>query len=312
MRCFCGLLLFASLGSAALAGEPKPELLWPNGAPGATGDKPSDRPTITPFLADPKNAVGTAVVICPGGLRRHGRRLQGDRDRPMVQLLRRLGLRARSRHRGGGYGHPAPLQDAQRAIRTIRARAGQWHVDGDRIGIMGFSAGGHLASTAGTHFDRGQSAITRPDRAHRLPARFPGPLLRRHRVGEPYTNRGSRKTCWEKTPTRHWCEACQREAGDAADPAHVSFHRTGTKPCRRRTPYNFISPCAAPACRPSCTSTPPAPTASAWRKPRPALSSWPDRLKELDAGTGAASPPTRRARVPRTTPAAAPGVVGLP
>src|SRR5690606_23138006 len=66
------------------------------------------------------------------------------------------------RHRNKGYGHPAPLQDAQRAIRTVRARAAEWKVDPERIGILGFSAGGHLASTAGTHFDAGKSDAADP------------------------------------------------------------------------------------------------------------------------------------------------------
>jgi len=58
---------------------------------------------------------------------------------------------------GNGYRHPVPLEDAQRAIRYVRANAAKWNVDASKVGILGFSAGGHLASTAGTHFDRGNA-----------------------------------------------------------------------------------------------------------------------------------------------------------
>ena len=95
------------------------------------------------------------------------------------------------RHRGRGYGHPAPLQDAQRAIRIVRANAAEWNVDPDRIGIMGFSAGGHLASTAGTHFDGGNPDAADP--IQRVSCR-PDFLLLCYPVialDEPYTHRGS-------------------------------------------------------------------------------------------------------------------------
>jgi acetyl esterase/lipase len=74
---------------------------------------------------------------------------------------------------GPRYRHPAPLQDAQRAIRTVRARAKEWGVDPSRIGILGFSAGGHLASTAATHFDDG--ARRRDPSSARAAARLRGP-----------------------------------------------------------------------------------------------------------------------------------------
>src|SRR5262245_64361207 len=66
------------------------------------------------------------------------------------------------RHRGKGYGHPAPLADAQRAIRTVRSRAKEFGVDPGKIGILGFSAGGHLTSTAVTHFDAGNASSADP------------------------------------------------------------------------------------------------------------------------------------------------------
>jgi len=89
----------------------------------------------------------------------------------IAQWLNSLGvagfiLKYRHRNSGAGYGHPAPLRDAQRAIRMVRSGAKEWNIDPGRIGILGFSAGGHLASTAGTHFDKGKANAEDPiDRA---------------------------------------------------------------------------------------------------------------------------------------------------
>jgi len=144
------------LSGPALAGEPKVELLWPDGAPGAKGDKAADKPTLTIWLPEDAKATGTAVVICPGG--GYGALALDHEGKQIAQWFNSMGVAGfilEYRHRGKGYGHPAPLQDAQRAIRTVRARAADWKVDPGRIGILGFSAGGHLASTAGTHFDKG-------------------------------------------------------------------------------------------------------------------------------------------------------------
>jgi len=104
------------------------------------------------------------------------------------------------RHRGTGYGHPAPLQDAQRAIRTVRARAKDWHLHSDRIGILGFSAGGHLTSTAGTHFDTGNAGA--PDPIDRVSCRPDFMILIYPVISfvEPFAHEGSRKNLLGKDP----------------------------------------------------------------------------------------------------------------
>jgi acetyl esterase/lipase len=145
------------------AAGPAPGLLWPRGAPGANGDEPKDKPTLTYFLPAPEQATGTAIVICPGG--GYGGLATGHEGRDIGAWLNSFGVAGvmlEYRMRGRGYGHPAPLQDAQRAIRTVRARAAELGVVPDRIGILGFSAGGHLASTAGTHFDSGNAQAEDP------------------------------------------------------------------------------------------------------------------------------------------------------
>ena len=147
------LLVNASLANAA---EPETVLLWPQGAPGAKGDKDTDKPTVTVYAPPEDKAVGTAIIVCPGGGYGH---LSIDKEGTVVaQWLNSLGVTAfvlDYRHAGKGYHFPAPLDDAQRAVRLVRSNAAKWRVQSDRIGIMGFSAGGHLASTVATHFDAG-------------------------------------------------------------------------------------------------------------------------------------------------------------
>ena len=129
------------------------ELLWTNGAPGAKGNEDGDKPSLTIYLPSKEKATGAAVVICPGG--GYGHLAMDHEGHQIAQWLNSLGVAGfilKYRHRGVGYGHPAPLQDAQRAIRMVRSRATEWNIDPERIGIIGFSAGGHLASSAGTHF----------------------------------------------------------------------------------------------------------------------------------------------------------------
>lgn len=153
-----GLALWLAAASGGLrAAEPKTELLWPNGAPGAKGDRPEDKPTLSIWLPPAEEAVGTGVVICPGG--GYGFLAVDHEGRQIAEWLNSFGVAGfilEYRHRNRGYGHPAPLQDVQRAVRTVRARAKEFRVRPERIGVLGFSAGGHLASTAATHFDAGK------------------------------------------------------------------------------------------------------------------------------------------------------------
>jgi acetyl esterase/lipase len=159
------LLLAAVLVSAAaLGGAERPVIdLWPEGVPGLKADASADklidnrvsnvhRPTLTFYAAPADKAVGTAVVICPGGAYM---RLAIDHEGTMVaEWLNSLGVSAFIlRYRMQEYGHPAPLQDVLRAVRTVRSRAAEFGVRPDRIGVIGFSAGGHLTSCAGTLFN---------------------------------------------------------------------------------------------------------------------------------------------------------------
>ena len=101
------------------------------------------------------------MIVCPGGGYTHLAEHEGG---PVAEWLNSLGVTAfvLKYRLGPRYHHPAPMQDAARAIRIVRARAVEWGLDPQRIGILGFSAGGHLASTAGTHFDSGNTAASDP------------------------------------------------------------------------------------------------------------------------------------------------------
>jgi len=153
-----GLLL--TLCVAAGAGEVLP--LWADAAPGSIGDKAPYEPSLTLWLPPAEKATGAAVVICPGG--GYGGLAVGHEGKDVGLWLNSLGVAGfmlRYRH-APHYRHPHPLMDAQRAVRTVRARAKEWRVDPARIGILGFSAGGHLASTAITQFDAGDPKAADP------------------------------------------------------------------------------------------------------------------------------------------------------
>ena len=122
----------------------------------------SDKPSLTIFLPPADKANGTAVVVCPGG--GYGHLATDHEGKQIGEWLNTLGVTAfMLQYRiAPAYRNPAPLQDAHRALRTVRSRAAAWHLDSQRIGIWGFSAGGHLASTAGTHFDDGTADAADP------------------------------------------------------------------------------------------------------------------------------------------------------
>jgi acetyl esterase/lipase len=134
--------------------------LWSGDAPGALGTVPEDIPTLTPFFPN-QNKNGAAVIVCPGGGYTH---LADHEGKPVAEWLNSLGITAFVlKYRiGPKYHHPSPLLDAARAVRLVRSRAAEWKLDAKKIGVLGFSAGGHVASTIGTHFDAGQPNATDP------------------------------------------------------------------------------------------------------------------------------------------------------
>jgi acetyl esterase/lipase len=153
----------------ALASGPPPEVpLWEQGAPGALGDAEADNPTITIYRAA-RAATGTGVVVAPGG--GYGALAMDHEGRQVAAYFNAMGVSAfvLKYRLGPRYRHPIELGDAQRAMRLVRHRAHDLGVLPDRIGMMGFSAGGHLTSTAGTHFDVGR--VDAPDPVDRVSSR---------------------------------------------------------------------------------------------------------------------------------------------
>jgi acetyl esterase/lipase len=159
------LLVAAAVLSVACfctAGQLQPLPLWTADAPGALGRDEKDVPTLTPYLPDPSAATGAAMVICPGG--GYGG-LAPHEGHDYALWLNQNGVASfvlKYRLGSAGYRHPRMLEDAARAVRLVRSRASEWKVDTQRVGIMGSSAGGHLASTLLTHFDRGNPEAEDP------------------------------------------------------------------------------------------------------------------------------------------------------
>src|SRR5713101_2447288 len=172
--------------------------LWEGKAPGALGDTASDRPTLTLYAPwtghppNPGNPPTPAVVVFPGGS--YEFLASNHEGRQMANFLNAMGIAAFVvKYRlGPRYHHPVELGDAQRAIRMVRSRAKEFGIAPDRIGMMGFSAGGHLASTTATHFDLGNPQATDPiDRASSRPdfAVLAYPVIS---LGAEYTHQGSK------------------------------------------------------------------------------------------------------------------------
>jgi acetyl esterase/lipase len=138
-------------------GEPQEMLLWEHGAPGALGTAEEDTPTLTYYPPAHGNASGTAVIVAPGGSYSHlAANHEGRQVAAWFNAMHVAAFVLRYRL-GPKYHHPIELGDAQRAVRLVRARAKEFDVLPDRIGFMGFSAGGHLASTVETHFNGGNA-----------------------------------------------------------------------------------------------------------------------------------------------------------
>lgn len=190
--------------------QPTPMPLWPEGAPGAQGSQPEDTPSIQLYPAPADKATGAAIVVCPGG---GYARLASHEGHDVAVWLNSLGVTAivLKYRLGPKYQHPAMLNDAQRAIRTTRAKAAEWKIDPNRVGIMGFSAGGHLASTAATHFDAGSAQASDPierqsSRPDLLILGYPVVTLT-----DPYAHKGSRQNLLGQNPAPELIELLSNE-----------------------------------------------------------------------------------------------------
>lgn len=216
-------LLFFSQAAHAQTTVPQTVPLWPDGAPGALGTADEDVPSLTPFIVTGPEKVATAVIVCPGGAYVHLSFQKEGTD--VAKWLNQLGISAfvLKYRLGPKYHHPIELEDAQRAIRYVRLHAKDYGYDANHIGIWGFSAGGHLASTTGTHFDAGK-----PDSADPIERQSSRPdfMVLAYPVitlTDPYTHRVSRDSL----------------LGKDADPALIEL-LSNEKQVTRDTPPTFL------------------------------------------------------------------------
>ena len=197
--------------------------LWKGMAPGQVGTEDKDIPTITVYL--PRSAAKglASVIVCPGG--GYGGLAMNHEGRQVANYLNSLGMAAfvLKYRLGPKYHHPIELGDAQRAIRMVRSHAAEWGLAADKIGILGFSAGGHLASSASTHMDAVQSDPSDPvDQVSSRPdfAVLGYPVIS---LLQPWTSKGSLKNL----------------LGDKPDPALVKS-LSSEEQITEKTPPTFL------------------------------------------------------------------------
>ena len=195
------------------------EALWPSGAPGALGDSAEDQPSLVVYLPELADATGTGVIVVPGGGYDH---LAMDHEGHQVArwLVDRGVAAFILRYRvGPRYRHPAPLDDARRAVRFVRRHARRFGIQVDRVGMWGFSAGGHLAGSAALYSERGSARA--PDPVDRVSSRMDFLVLAYPVISmtEEYTHRGSRRNLLGAIPD-----------GDSADRLSLERHVGPTVP----------------------------------------------------------------------------------
>jgi acetyl esterase/lipase len=194
--------LFLLLTTACGADQPLTMRLWEGDAPGATGQEEKDIPTAIIYLPENAASATGAIVIYPGG--GYGALAIDHEGHQIARWANEMGLAGiivSYRHRNRGYGHPAPMLDAQRAIRLTRHHAVDWNIDPHRVGVLGFSAGGHLASTVLTHFDEGNSDAS--DEVDRQGCRPDFGILCYPVIAfaEPFTHPGSQRNLLGENPS---------------------------------------------------------------------------------------------------------------
>ena len=166
--------------------------LWAGPAPYSLGAADRDIPTLNVFLPDKPGGPAPAVIVCPGGgyemLAFHH---EGIAEAGWFQQRGMAAFILKYRLPVHGYRHPVPLLDAQRAMRLVRSRAAEWNIDPARVGVMGFSAGGHLVTTLETHFDSGNPGAPDPVDRHSCRPDFAVPVYALISMKGDLAHRGS-------------------------------------------------------------------------------------------------------------------------
>jgi acetyl esterase/lipase len=210
-------LLFAQPGADLTHSTGTPTIrLWESAAPGALGNEDADIPTLT-WYAPAHATTDAAVIVAPGGSYRN--LASNHEGRQVANFLNAAGMNAfvLKYRLGPRYHHPVELGDAQRAIALVRSRAQEFGISPSRIGIMGFSAGGHLASSVSTHND----ATNRPDFAILV-----YPVIS---LTAPYTHQGSLHNLLGETPDPKLAQELSSELQVTANPPTFLFSTSADK-----------------------------------------------------------------------------------
>ena len=226
------ILLAGLVAFTANADKPASQTipLWPGLPPGSEFRGDGDVPQL--ILTRAKSDKPTAAVgILPGG--GYGGHAMDHEGYQFAEWFRSLGVtsvictyRLRGKGNDGtGYGHPIPMWDAQRAIQTLRAHAEQWNIDPDRVGVIGFSAGGHLCSTVSTHFAEIQESSDDPVARRSSRPDFSILCYPVIAFGRPHTHVGSQRNLIGAEPTAELITLLsnERQVSDQTPPTFL-FH----------------------------------------------------------------------------------------
>ncbi len=244
MICFFALLSCVLVNPGRTnAADPFTVRLWDGDAPNATGSEPKDVPTAIIYLPETQKEMVPALVILPGG--GYGGLAidhEGHQIARWANGMGMAGIIVQYRHRGRGYGFPNPMVDAERAIRMTRHRAAEWKIDPKRVGLIGFSAGGHLCSSVLTHFDLGISNATDPiDRQSSRPdyGILCYPVIA---LGESFTHVGSQKNLLGESPAPELVRSMSNEKQvSAMTPPTFLWHTAEDKVVAAENSLRFYS-----------------------------------------------------------------------
>ena len=235
MRMLTGFLIVMVIYSFGMA-EYNPQVmpLWPNGVPLRTPEQTADEPEMTVYLPSPETNTRAAVVIFPGG--GYWALAMDHEGHQIAQWLNDNGIAGIivTYRRGPGSQHPVPLTDAQHAIRSVRYHAQAWNIDPSKVGVLGFSAGGHLASTTGTHFDLGDSTATDSIEQQSCRPDFMVLLYPVISLNSEYTHEGSKRNLLGEDPDPELVESFSNDQAVTADTPPtflVSTYEDKAVPC---------------------------------------------------------------------------------
>lgn len=241
--CLLALSSLTNAQSPAASASPSPTLrvaLWPGKAPLGEGKFEDCHSELQVFLPPANKANGAAIVLCPGG--GYIRHVTDREGYPIAQWLNEHGIATIIlEYRLPELRHQVPLLDAQRALRLTRSHATEWKINPQRVGILGFSAGGHVASTAATHFDRGNASATDP--IERLSCRpdFAWLIYPVVTMGE-YTHAGSKAQLLGSKPTPELVRWYSNEMQVTADtPPAFLAHAVDDKPVPPENSRQFVA-----------------------------------------------------------------------